>query len=230
MQYFGGKTRIAGDIARVVGEGASSVIEPFCGGLSVTVALSRLGLSVKAYDGNEALINMYIAMQNGWQPPTSLSHAEYQALKLAANPADPLTAFAAVGCSFSGRWFEGYARNSRGDNYAAAAASGLLRKFASLRDVTFKHAFFQDVPVPAGSTVYCDPPYAGTKWYSGMPKWDDAAFWRVASEWAEHSRVFVSEYVAPPAWLPAWSRDISMNTRTSGGVAQRTERIFTKAA
>lgn len=61
MQYLGGKSRIAKHLAAEIDrvrKPGEWIWEPFCGGLSMTVALSKNG-PVWATDANPALIALY---------------------------------------------------------------------------------------------------------------------------------------------------------------------------
>src|SRR5688572_11951361 len=101
MRYLGGKYRYAKQIAKSINtiRNGRTVLDAFCGGLSVSAAL---GGEIIAYDINSDLIELYQAVAQGWDPPSKLNKEEWQAAKTAANP---LKAFAGFGCSFGGIWF-----------------------------------------------------------------------------------------------------------------------------
>lgn len=232
MQYFGGKSRIATDIVDVIkADGHTQAVDMFCGGLSVSVAMAKAGFTkIVAADGNLALIMMYKAYREGWRPPATLSEAEYRELQGKQDPSDPMTAFAGFACSFAAKWFGGYARNTRGDDYVKQATNGLAKKFAILDRVPnleFNCLRFEDLdPGPSGLAVYADPPYDGTTAYGGMFPWDASQFWATANTWAVTNPVYVSEYVAPFEWREVWSKDHYVNTR--GRDTTRIERLFYK--
>ena len=88
-----------------------------------------------------------------------------------------------------------------------------LRDAPGLRGVKFFSLRYEDLTphIPPGSTIYCDPPYAGTAGYGGAKTdidvgqslslniWDRTKFWRWADMLVEAGhRVFVSEYKGPP--------------------------------
>lgn len=231
MRYFGGKTRIADDIVAVIKtDGWEQIIEPFCGGLSVTAAFAKARFkNIRAADGHPALIAMYKAYVAGWRPPEDVSNKEYRHLMATKDVADPLTAFVGFGCSFSGRYFEGFARDAKGTQQAAQAARSLKKKFDVLlgSPVIFECQDYRRlIPLP-GHAIYADPPYEGTKWFSGMPKWSSAEFWQVAEQWAKVSGVYVSEYRAPAGWIEVWNKEHRVSTRNGEGVSEkRIERLF----
>ncbi len=127
MQYLGGKAKIAKPLAALINSFKPTVYwEPFIGGCNV---LPLVAASVRVgSDVHPPLIAMYRALQQGWEPPECVSEGEYAAAR-ALSDEDPLKGFIGFGCSFSGRWFEGYARNRRGDNFAGQAKRALAKVF-----------------------------------------------------------------------------------------------------
>lgn len=112
MQYMGSKAQVVRPIIEYLhaSRGCREVVEPFCGGLSITASLTG---KRHASDIDAALITLYRRMQAGWLPPDSLSREEYEDLRELDDSENPLTAFAAYGCSFGGKRWGGYAeRNS----------------------------------------------------------------------------------------------------------------------
>lgn len=209
MRYLGGKTKIARAIAAVVAP-RGPWWEPFCGGLSVSVALSAYGPGA-ATDACAPLINMYQAVARGWVPPSTVTEDEYRAAR-ALPDENPMKAFAGFCLSFGGKWFGGRARSrTTTRNFAAESSRSLLRDVDALRRAAVLVAcldFFDVRPRP-DPTLYCDPPYAGTTGYGAVPSFDSARFWDRAREWASAgSRVFVSEYDAPAGLADiAWERE-----------------------
>ncbi len=81
MQYFGGKARIARDVVSVLNEYRKPnqlFVEPFCGGINITCLM---GDNVIANDKNFELIEMYKALQSGWQPPENVTEEDYENAK-----------------------------------------------------------------------------------------------------------------------------------------------------
>jgi site-specific DNA-adenine methylase len=84
MQYMGGKTRIAKQIAAEIDKvrkPGQLVWDAFCGGLSVSVALSKNG-PVLASDACAPLISLYKAVQEGgirlaWSQNRSMKTQSY---------------------------------------------------------------------------------------------------------------------------------------------------------
>lgn len=226
MRYLGGKSKIARKTAEVVLSRAFSrrlLVEPFVGGGAMTEALSPAFNLTLAGDTHPDLIEMYRALQNGWQPPTSITEGEYSALRDAATSA--LRGFVGFGGSFGGKWFGGFARG--GDrNYLAESAKSLKRLMSSTGATNYVCAGYDRAWVERDAVVYCDPPYAGTTGYKDA--FCPATFWRQADAWAASgAQVFVSEYQAPEHWVPVWeetrTRDMRSDLLTAAKV---TERLF----
>ena len=145
----------------------------------------------------------------------------------------PLRTFAGFGCSFGGRWFQGYARG-RSRNYAGSAARGLRRARGTFVRTEWHQGDYSALSglVDARTVLYCDPPYAATTGYKAIGgTFDHAAFWRWCRLMAgTGARVFVSEYRAPDD-VPVrevWSRTggQSLNNTGTGDRAAASERLF----
>lgn len=137
-----------------------------------------------------------------------------------------LTAFVGFGCSFGAKWFGGYARNGKDDNYALRARNGLLRKMASMQGVGFVFKNYVEWN-PPGMLIYCGPPYKGTTGYNGVGAFDHDLFWSTMREWSKSNSVYVSEYTAPENWECIWEQSVKLSMHDStGGYPERIEKIF----
>jgi DNA adenine methylase len=231
VQYLGGKSRLAKQIAAIVNaeRGTRRFWEPFCGGLSISVQLAEHGPGTVS-DACAPLANLYRAVLGGWDPPASLSEDEYCAAR-ALPDSDPLKAFAGFGCSFGGKWFGGYARSS-GRNFADITRRALLRDVPKLSECDVGCVdFLSVVPRTDGNLViYCDPPYAGTTGYGGVPRFDSDRFWEVVRGWERCGvPVFVSEYECPIPSRVVWERRHKSSVARAT-VLETTERLFRVAA
>ncbi len=226
MQYLGGKSRLAKQIAEIVAP-QGLWWEPFCGGLSVSVQLAKFGPGLVS-DVNPALIALYQAVRGGWQPPETVSELDYQAARTLPD-SSPLKAFCGFGCSFGGKWFGGFARQNSPHNFAAAAKRAVERDVAFLTDCDIEClSFFAIAPVRSElTTIYADPPYAGTTGYSAVGVFDHKAFWGRCQEWAACGvRVLVSEYSCPIPANVVWER--SHYAKCAGGTKNdvNVEKLF----
>lgn len=230
MQYLGGKSKIRKQIAtflRSVRKPGQVYFEPFVGGGWV---MQEMDGPRVASDGNPALVAMYQAVQEGWEPPEWVSEEEYR--RLAARPIgpDPMQAFALIGCSFAGKWGGGYARSVGKPCYAATTRRSLLKQRPMLAGVRFECRLFQDWH-PEGWLVYADPPYTGMTSYGAFEGFDHEGFWRTMAEWAERNTVVVSEYQAPEGWgcVAEFQSQMGMSSGDAQTRTKRTECIFMRA-
>ena len=193
-----------------------------------------------ASDACLPLVTLLKAVQSGWIPPEILSEDDYNWLKAIQDPYDPMTAFAGFGCSFAGKWFGGYARCKRGDNYAKNTGSSLRKQFGRNyatnarngllknvnEDVIFLCADYRALN-PENALVYCDPPYAGTTGYSAIGKFDWNEFWDTMRVWsALGNTVLISEYTAPADFTCVMEIQTKTEIRTKTGREPRIERLF----
>lgn len=209
MQYLGSKSKIAKKILPIILKGATAqttFIDMFCGGANL---VDKIDIPLKkkiAVDNDAYLISMWSQLQNGWQPPDNITKEQYINIRnLNKNPTNfgtigtinpATTCFVGYLCSFGGKWWGGYAANSKGDNYAARAKRVLLKQIENLKDVEFKLSDYWNVEIPENSIVYCDPPYEGTTEYK--TKFDHNKFWDWVRETSKKHPVYISEYNAPP--------------------------------
>jgi DNA adenine methylase len=190
-------------------------VEPFVGGFNLVPALrakAQHPFEAVCNDLHPGVIALYRALQDGWCPPPTLSEEQYNHLKKVKMVKTPLQTYAAIGCSFGGKEWGGFARNSRGDDYAGRCTRSLLRKAKFMEKVTFLNGDYRAVPLRDGDLVYLDPPYKDTESYKGVEAFSSEHFYEwceaTAVEWNPRGvGVFVSEFLIPdrPAWVPVWS-------------------------
>lgn len=213
MRYMGGKSRIAKELAAVMLSLSTErqvYVEPFLGGGTVAEQMApHFGFSLLS-DVHPDLTLMWDAVINdGWVPPTAVSYEQYQELRYAKEPS-ALRGFVGFGCSFGGRWFEGYARY-KDTNFAQSSHNVVMRQAKAIRSggsVMVDNLDFRDIGARK-AVIYCDPPYADTKGYSKTGAFPHDEFWVKATEWSENgAQVFVSEYTAPDDWVAVWGKEV----------------------
>lgn len=249
MRYFGGKARVGQRIADCINtvrcEG-QTYWEPFVGGAWVMCRVKPVGPRLGS-DICQPLIALYQELQDGWEPPMSVTEADYQAAKR-GEVKPHVQAFIGFGCSFAGKWFGGFARGGHGAdaptaarslrskldrNYAANARNSLLKKSCGMADVRFSCIDYRQPPFePKGWLIYCDPPYAGTTGYSAAPPYNPSEFWEQCSRWAiDGNTVLVSEYKAPEDWTCVLEIPTKTDIRNGSNILEpRVERLFAKGA
>jgi len=223
MRYFGGKVRLAKELSTVINTyQVEKYHEAFCGMFSVGALVTAPKRT--ATDTHPDLILLLNAVRDGWVGPEVITEAAYQALKT-AEPS-PLRAFAGFGCSNSGKFFGGYARESTGRNFAANARSSLLKLAPKIQGVDFRLESYLDYDGDA-DLIYCDPPYDKTTGFT-TGAFDTVEFWKWVREQSRRSIVLVSEYTAPDWATVVWQKNVrtDMNAK-SGGKIPRVEKLFT---
>ena len=177
---------------------------------------------------HKELIALHKAVQKGWIPPSSVSELEYKEIKNSNEVPDYLKAFVGFGCSFAGRYFEGYARGGR-QNYARGSANSLLKKHTTMQDVVFTTGSYSDIEIPNSSLIYCDIPYkSSTKKYK-YGWFQHEAFYLWAKDMKDKGHtVLVSEYLQnlPEGWNVEWKHESKMSVRNKEGVQESTVEIL----
>ncbi len=232
MRYFGGKARIAKKVAEFINgqlQEGQAYYEPFCGACNVTQHIDA-SRARYASDSNKYLIAFWQAVQAGWQPPAVVSEEEYQRVKANKDEDLALTAFVGFGCSFAGKFFGGYARCTRKDDYVGQARRSSAKKAIGLGVVAFDCRPFEKVQVTPGSLVYCDIPYRNT---TGYPKaaggFDHDSFYLWGKKLTEEgSTVLVSEYRhnVPEGAEVVWSKVSNQEIRSGDGNRKETEEVI----
>jgi DNA adenine methylase len=229
MRYFGGKAKIAKELSIFLNskiQPNQTFIDLFCGSCNV---VSKIQAKERiANDLHKELIALHIAVQEGQELPSAVSESEYLHIKQNKELyPDWLVAFVGFGLSFSGKYFGGYARDNRGDDYCGNAKSSLNKKHSRLEDVKFINLNYSDVQIPQESFIYCDIPYKDTTKYSvGDFKHDD--FYRYAKQkQSEGYIVYVSEYEhnVPEDWKVVWRHESTKSIRNKDKVQEATVEV-----
>jgi len=201
MQYPGGKARNAKEIADYINRviGTFPYLEPFCGALSVGCKVNAEYKTMS--DVDEYMISMWRAVQNGWQPPIDVSEETYKTIRKTpgAYPKE-MVAFVSHSCSFAGAYWNGYARNKRGTNYALLGSNGVMKKKPVLASMNFFKCSYTHWANVKDAVIYCDPPYRDTTQKYRVNErdgFDSDAFWEQVKLWASNNTVFISELSAP---------------------------------
>ena len=238
MRYMGSKSRFAKDLVPIIQsyitEDTKGYLEPFVGGANVIDKIkcnNKIGCDI--HKQLIALLNK--AKDNIDDIPDIISFETYKEVKNNKESYEDwyvgLVGFCA---SFSARYFEGYARNSRNDNsgkWSKRAIENLKKQAPSLKDIEFKCCNFLNLPKDKikGYVIYCDIPYKGTTKYKTEPfPYEEFYIW--ANEMAKYNTVLVSEYNMPSNFKCIWEKDIKVNFDSNRIAAnencKRTEKLF----
>lgn len=227
MQYMGGKSRISKQIAEVLNSAIDKdtpFVSLFCGSCAIE---SKVQADVKILnDKHPYLIAMWQALQNGWMPPDVVTKEEYYRVKANMDENPALTGFVGFGCSFGGKWWGGYAKDKRGDDYCGQAKRGLLKDLSGVVNATFTCLDYRDVKIPDGAVVYCDPPYANTTGYT-VGKFDMNEFWHYMRQLSKRCDVYISEESAPDDFECIWSKEKIRTLEKNDNVGRvKVEKLF----
>ena len=198
MQYFGGKVRIVKELALFLNnqlKEGQPFIDLFCGSCNVISKIDNNRLRI-ANDKHYYLIEMWRALQNGWEMPNEITEKEYQYIKNNKDEKPYLTGFVGFGCSFSGKWFGGFCRNNTNRNYCLNAKNSNLKLLSNLQDVIFYNEDYRNTNIPIGSLVYCDIPYKDTTQYckGEVGEFNHDEFYQWVRENSNKYEIYVSEY------------------------------------
>lgn len=246
VRYVGGKQRLVKHILPLMLEGQPTDIpwvEPFVGAGSVISQVPpthpRLGA-----DANPFLIDLFQALQTGWQPPLDLTEPQwrfYRQYKDDYSGARQLgldftadVAFAGFACSYAARWFEGYARDPKGGaNFARNGARALERLSPLLSGVEFRCCSYEELELPPPpAIIYCDPPYDGSvKNYYRFGEFNVEEFWDWTLDRASGGyTVYVSSYECPLTRLGLaellWSKERAVSLTKDTGKRWRHDCLF----
>ena len=227
MQYMGGKSRISKQIAEILNSAIDKnkpFVSLFCGSCAIE---SKVQADVKILnDKHPYLIAMWQALQDGWMPPDVVTKEEYYRVKANMDENPALTGFVGFGCSFGGKWWGGYAKDKRGDDYCGQAKRGLLKDLVGIQSATFTCLDYHDVEIPDGAVVYCDPPYVNTTGYT-VGQFDTDEFWNYMRQLSKRCDVYISEESAPDDFECIWSKEKVRTLEKNDNVGRvKVEKLF----
>jgi len=209
MRYMGSKSRIAKDIATQINhftQGVKPFVSLFCGSCVIE---SKVDSPMKILnDKHPYLIAMWKGLQQGYELPETVTREQYYEIKNNLDKDPALSGFVGFGCSFGGKWFGGYAKDSNGTNYALQSKKSVLKDFAPLSTATFTNLDYRDVEIPEGAVIYADPPYEGTTGYV-TGEFDHREFWEYVRKLSRNHIVLVSEQSAPSDFFTRWEKSFT---------------------
>ena len=174
MKYMGSKNRIAKYIVTILEESFKKnncidFIDTCVGGANL-IDKVKFTNNLYAYDINEYLISMFIELQSGWIP-NLITKEQYKHIKdnKELYPKH-IVGWAGVACSYSGKWFGGYAGETKTKintvrNYQNEAIKNIEQQILNLKNVVFKCDSLFNLNPKNKSLIYCDIPYKNTTGY-----------------------------------------------------------------
>ena len=231
MKYQGSKARYAKLMLPLIlkdRQAGQWYVEPFAGGFNMIDKVTGPRI---ANDLNPYTTELFKALQKGWIPPENITELEYATIKAHPNQCPMhLVGFVAYGCSYSGKFWGGYARGNTekgiSRNYCRESRDNVSRQSKGLEGVLISCGSYSDLDIPNNSIVYCDPPYEGTTGYK--VKFDHPSFWQwVRDQHQKGHKVYVSEYNAPKDFKCIWQKDVKSSLVTYDTYKTNTEKLFT---
>lgn len=233
MKYMGSKSRFSKYILPIVLKDRQPdqwYVEPFVGGANMIEDVSGNCLGG---DSNKYVIDLLKYLSRGFLP-RKITKREYDSIREFKHKyPEWLVGFAGICCSYSGKWFAGFAGETSTRqgvrDYQEEALNNIKKQLPKLTNVTFTHSEYNKLKIPENSIIYCDIPYYGTT------KYKDDFYHHLFWQWCrlksiEGHKIFVSEYNAPDDFICVWEQvtrsSLSANGKV-GGSKESTEKLFT---
>lgn len=219
MKYVGSKASIVKHITPFIHERLKPgclYVEPFVGGGNSIVKVNHCNKF--GSDSNKYVVALLIALRDGWEP-IYIDNDEYIDIRTNKdNYEDNIVGWAGIGCSYSGKWFGGYAgvteTKTGTRDYIDESIRNCLRQAKLLKGIELSSEHYNNLDIQSGSVVYCDPPYANTMQYKD--NFDSNQFWDWANSLSNRCEVLVSEYYAPKGWVKLWSKNKTSSLSANG--------------
>lgn len=233
MHYLGGKVRVAKELSKFLNsklEYQQPFVDIMCGAMNVVSHIDGNRERI-ANDINYYLMSMWKEMQNdAFIPPKTLTEEEYKYVQTHKDENSALTAFVGFGCSFSGKWFGGYARDNSGRNYCLNAYNATYKKLSKIMDVELYNVPYNELYIPPYSMIYIDPPYKNTTKYDAIDSMFDyeELYKYIKEKSREGHNVLCSEYKhnVPDGFDIVWEMESKKDMRNKRGVQEKTKEVL----
>jgi len=235
MKYMGSKARFTKEILPIIlkdRQPEQYYIEPFAGGMNMITEVDGNRI---ANDIHTELIEMWEALVcDDWIPNTFIEREHYNSIRANKKDYEPwLVGWVGFNCSYSGKYFGGYAGKVKTKigterNYQAEARKNVDKQIQKLKGVVFTNKKYTELEIPNNSIIYCDPPYQNTTKYSN--EFNHNLFWDWVREKSKQGhKVYVSEYNAPSDFVCVWQKQAKSSLSANGVIGGNkisTEKLF----
>ncbi len=219
MKYMGSKSRIAKHILPIILKNRKPeqfYVEPFFGGGN---SMQHVTGNRLAGEANFFISAMWNKLIGGWTPEV-INNKQYNNIKNTdACVGDYMVGWVATACSYSGKWFGGFAGKveTKGGlrDYQAEAFANVKKQLPKLKGVNVVGCSYEKLIIPENSVIYSDPPYAGTTQYKDVFNSDDHWQWCRDKRKQGHM-VFISEYSAPEDFICVWEQEVKSSLSANG--------------
>lgn len=194
-------------------------VEPFAGGMNSICGVegNRVANDIHYY-----LIEMWKKLTDGWIPE-KISKEDYIEVRNNREKYPPyLVGWIGFNCSYSGKWFGGFAGKVKTKtgairDYQEEAIKNISNQVKKMKGVIFQNNHFYDLELKPNSIVYCDPPYKGTTKYAN--DFDHNLFYDWVRDIGNQGHtVFVSEYKAPADFECVWQKQAKSSLSANGKI------------
>lgn len=184
-------------------------------------------LPIYGSDNCPYIIALLQAIQNGVEIPNEISEETYNTVRDNKDNFDKwFVGFVGYCCSYSGKFFGGYARGEN-RNYADEQYRKINKTLDLLDRISFYHNNYYDIIFGGRGLIYCDPPYLGSTGYKS--KFDHQYFWNWCDQEVDRGNtVYVSEYNAPSNWQCIFEKEQVSSLTQDTGSKSGVERLFIK--
>ena len=230
MKYMGSKKKLSKKLLPLILENRKEnqwYIEPFVGGFNL---IENVNGNRWGNDNHLYLIELFKAIQQGWEPPDYVSEEEYKEVRAnSLKYPNYLVGFIGFASSYGGKWWGGYARGktTKGEsrNYTLETKNHLMKQKHKINDVKITYGCYSELCLPDNCIIYCDPPYQGTTKYHQSFDYNHFFNWCRNMKEQGHT-IYLSEYSAPDDFKCIFSAEQKSNLILRN-TKQSTEKLFT---
>ena len=235
MQYFGGKARISKELSYFFNNQLKDnqpFVDMFCGSCNIIAKINSDRVRI-ANDKHKYLISMWKDLQNGVDFPKELTEVQYKYISKHLDENQGLSGFVGFGCSFSGKWWGGYARRKPIQrNYCLNAYNSTIKKIKTMDTVQFYNLDYKDVFIPSGSLIYCDIPYKNKTQYNSkeVGRFNHVEFYQWVKDNSSKYDIYISEYFEnnPKEFEIVWKKESKQDIKNKENKSYKTIEIVTQ--
>lgn len=232
MVYIGSKRRIKKYIIPIIESyitpNTTAYIEPMGGGGNV---IDSINFDKKYYyDIHPQLVALLKHVAETTDDlPQSITKKEYNLVKNNREKyPDWYVGLVGFCASFGSKYFGGFAGHYKknGRDRTSEMIRNIIKQAPNLQNIEFNCSSFEDIVVPKGSVIYCDPPYKGTTKYK-TEQFPYERFYSWCKEQAKDNIVLISEYNMPDDFECIWEHEITITleaNRKNG--TKKVEKLF----
>lgn len=230
MWYMGGKFRqgraIADTLKPYINEN-TTYVEPFLGGANSAARIARdckPGHMILS-DILRPLVLMHEKCYNegtDWMR-LDVTREEYDRYKRDKPQNDPMTAWLGLGYQIMGDYFSSFCPYK-----AKSARNGQRRTIEWMRnceDVEFLCCSYDELEIPDGAVVYCDPPYANSDAIKYTVGFDHDKFWQWVRNLSQRCVVVCSTFDPPEDFVTVHDWGDTVTIKQSKGSMLTKQRV-----